>query len=125
MNPLTFVKSRCKGVGYALKGSITLLKTEESIQAQLIIGIVVTAVGFYFNITPTEWMVQTLCIGLIMGLEGMNTAVEALADYQQPNHDPKIGTLKDVAAGAVFFVAICSVIIGGIIYIPYLKTALS
>lgn len=108
-------------MGYAIIGAWKLLSTEASIKAQFFIAIVVTAAGFYFNITATEWILQIICIGLIMSLEGMNTAVEALADYIQPNHDPKIGHLKDMAAGAVFITAIISVIVGFIIYIPYIK----
>lgn len=112
-------------MGYAIKGAWLLLRTEASIKAQFAIAIAVTIAGFYFDITTTEWIIQIICIGLIMSLEGMNTAVEALADYIQPDHDPKIGHLKDIAAGAVFITAIVAVIIGAIIYIPYIKTLFS
>lgn len=111
-------------MGYAITGAWRLLCTEASIQAQFAIAIVVTFAGFYFDITITEWIIQTICIGLIMSLEGMNTAVESLADYIQPDHDPKIGHLKDIAAGAVFITAIVAVIVGLIIYIPYINNLL-
>ena len=114
----TFLGKRLKGCGYALKGALLLLKTEASIQVQAGIAIIMTVAGFYFEISTTEWMLQIFAIGLIMSIEGINTAVEEIADFVHPDFHNKIGFIKDVAAGAVFFAAITAVIIGCIIYIP-------
>ncbi len=117
----SFLYKRLKGCGYALKGAVTLLKTEASIQVQAFIAILMTIIGFYFDITATEWIIQTIAIGLIMSLEGMNTAAEAIADFIHPEFHEKIGHIKDIAAGAVFITAITAVIVGCIIYIPYIQ----
>ncbi|MEM1336101.1 MAG: diacylglycerol kinase family protein [Bacteroidota bacterium] len=114
----SFFLNRIKSVGFALRGVFVLLRTEGSIQIQFVIALSVTAAGFYFDISATEWALQCLCIGLVMGMEGLNTAVEKLADYVQPDYDEKIGRLKDISAGAVFWVSITAVIVGLIIYIP-------
>jgi diacylglycerol kinase (ATP) len=108
-------------MGYASKGALTLLRTEASIQVQAAIAIVMTVAGFYFEISATEWIAQTLCIGLIMGLEGMNTAAEAIADFIHPDFHKKIGHIKDIAAGAVVMTAIASSVVGLIIYVPYIQ----
>jgi diacylglycerol kinase (ATP) len=42
----------------------------------IFIRILVTIAGFYFNISATEWLFQTLAIGFVMSIEGLNTAVE-------------------------------------------------
>jgi diacylglycerol kinase len=42
----------------------------------IFIRILVTIAGFYFNISATEWFFQTLAIGFVMSIEGLNTAVE-------------------------------------------------
>jgi diacylglycerol kinase (ATP) len=55
---------------------------------------------------------------LVLGIEGMNTAVEKLSDFVQPEFDVKIGFIKDISAGAVMLVSIASTIIGLIIYLP-------
>lgn len=115
-----FITGRIKGGGYAIKGAWLLLRHEPSIQAQFAIAIVVTFAGFYFDITATEWMMQIFAIGLVMGIEGLNTAVEDIADFVHADYHVKIGRIKDVAAGAVFIAAIISSIIGAIIYIPYI-----
>ena len=114
----TFLGKRLKGCGYALKGALLLLKNEASIQVQACIAIIMTVAGFYFEISATEWMLQIFAIGLVMSIEGINTAAEEIADFVHPDFHNKIGFIKDVAAGAVFFDAITAVIIGCIIYIP-------
>jgi diacylglycerol kinase (ATP) len=114
----SFLVNRLKSVGFAFKGAVLLLKTEASIKIQFTIGIIVTLAGFYFNISKTEWLIQLLAIGVVMCGEGMNTAIEAIADFVHPEHHKKIGLIKDIAAGAVFIAAIFTSIIGLIIYIP-------
>ena len=74
--------------------------------------------GFYFNISQTEWLFQTLAIGLVLSIEGLNTAVEKVADFIHPEFHERIGFIKDIAAGAVFFAALTALAIGLIIYIP-------
>lgn len=115
----TYLGRRIKGGGYALKGAYLLLKSEASIQVQSVIAVIVTLAGFYFEISNTEWILQTLAIGLVMGLEGLNTAVEEIADFVHPDLHHKIGLIKDFSAGAVFWGAIAAVIAGCLIYYPY------
>jgi diacylglycerol kinase (ATP) len=77
-----------------------------------------TIAGFYFNITTTEWLFQVFAIGLVMSVEGLNTAVEKVADFIHPEFHERIGFIKDIAAGAVFFAALTAIVIGAIIYVP-------
>lgn len=114
----SYIGKRAKAVVYAFKGAYLLIKTEHSIQVQSAIGILVIAAGFYFELTTTEWMFQIFAIGIVLSSEGLNTAIEKMADFVHPNYHTKIGFIKDIAAGAVFFAAITAVIIGCIIYIP-------
>lgn len=115
-----FITGRIKGGGYAIKGAWLLLRHEPSIQVQFVIAVLMTIAGFYFEITVTEWMLQIFAIGLVMATEGVNTAIENIADFVHADYHVKIGRIKDVAAGAVFFAAIVAVIIGLIIYLPYI-----
>lgn len=115
-----FITGRIRGGGYALKGAWLLIKKEPSIQVQVLISLAVTAAGFYFDITATEWMIQLLAMGLVLATEGLNTAIEKIADFIHPDLHYKIGELKDVAAGGVFFAAVIAAVVGMIIYVPYL-----
>lgn len=110
--------NRLKSIRYAIAGAILLLKKEKSIQVQFIIALLITAAGFYCNISTTEWIMQIFAIGLVMSIEGINTSLEALSDFVHPEYHKKIGFIKDVAAGAVFIAAVAATIVGLLIYIP-------
>lgn len=114
----SLLTNRIRSIGHALRGAWILIRTESSIQIQVVIALVVTAAGFYFEINAVEWIIQILAIALVLGIEGLNTAIEKLSDYVQPNHDPRIGFLKDISAGAVLLVSVAACIVGLIIYLP-------
>jgi len=121
MKNTSFVQGRIKSFKYAFIGAYKLITTEHSIMVQLSIGVLVSVLGYIFDISKTEWILQTLAIGIVLAIEGLNTAVEKIADFIHPNHHEKIGFIKDIAAGAVTFAAISAIIIGLIIYIPYFR----
>ncbi len=114
----TFFTGRFKSMGFALKGAIKLITTEHSIMVQSSLAVGLIIAGFYFNISHEEWMFQTLAIGLVLSIEGLNTAVEKVADFIHPEFHQKIGFIKDIAAGAVFFAAMTAIAIGLMIYLP-------
>jgi diacylglycerol kinase (ATP) len=114
----SFIRGRIRSLKFAFKGTWLLLTTEDSIKVQVFIAFIVTLLGFYFNITNTEWMLQFLAIGMVLVAESLNTAVEKIADFVHPDFHVKIGFIKDIAAGAPTFAGIISLIIAGFIYIP-------
>lgn len=114
-----FVKGRVKSVYYSVVGAYRLVTSEHSIMVQFGIGILVTIAGFYFHISREEWILQTLAIGMVMAVEGANTAIEKICDFIHPAFNEKIGFIKDVASGAVFFVALAAAVAGTIIYYPH------
>jgi diacylglycerol kinase (ATP) len=113
-----FVRGRLKSVEYSVVGAWKLVTSEHSIMVQFGLGIAVTIAGFFFHISATEWMFQIFAIGLVLAIEGANTAVEKICDFIHPDFNPKIGFIKDIASGAVFFAALAAVAIGCIIYYP-------
>lgn len=107
-----------KSMTYAFQGAKKLITTEHSIMVQFSLGIIMTIAGFYFGISKIEWLCQTFAIGLVLSVEGLNTAVEKIADFIHPGYHERIGFIKDIAAGAVFFAAMTAIAIGLIIYVP-------
>jgi diacylglycerol kinase (ATP) len=114
----TFLTGRFKSVGFAFKGAIKLISTEHSIMVQTSAAVLLVIAGFYFDISHEEWLIQTLAIGLVLGIEGINTAVEKVADFIHPEFHERIGFIKDISAGAVFFAAMAAITIFCMIYIP-------
>jgi diacylglycerol kinase (ATP) len=113
-----FIINRTKAFKYAAKGFWILITTEDSIIAQVIIAFVMTIIGLIMHLSTTEWMFQTLAIGIILVAESLNTGIEKMADFVHPDYHKKIGFIKDISAGAAFFAAIIAIIIGLFIYIP-------
>jgi len=113
-----FVKGRIKSLKYAFKGLWLLLSTEHSIMVQTAIAILVTLLGWWLDISRTEWILQILAIGLVLVAESLNTAIEKICDFIHPDYDERIGFIKDISAGAVTFAAITAIITGFIIYLP-------
>ena len=114
----SFVRGRLRSLKFALRGMWRLITTEDSIKAQLFVALIATILGFYFDISNIEWMIQFLAIGLVLVAEAVNTAIEEVADFIHPEYHKKIGLIKDIAAGAPSFAAFISLIIAGFIYIP-------
>ena len=63
-------------------------------------------------------MLQIFAVGLVLAIEGANTAVEKICDFIHPDFHAKIGFIKDIASGAVFFAALAAIAVGTIIYYP-------
>ena len=85
----SFLRGRLRSLKFALKGMWLLITTEDSIKAQLFFGTVVVGFGLYFNISNTEWMIQSLIIGMVLVAEALNTAIEKLADFVHPDYHKK------------------------------------
>lgn len=114
-----FIIGRVKSIGYAIKGVVLLIRTEHSIIAQLSVFILLTLLGFALDISKQDWINQVLAMGLVLSVEGLNTAAEKMADFVYLENHPKIGFIKDISAGAVTFAAFSCLIVIILIYYPY------
>jgi len=112
------MKKRIRSFGFAGKGIRSVFSTEPNMKIHITIAILVVICGFIFSINLTEWLFCLLCIGLVFGMEMMNTAIENVVDLASPKLHPLAGKAKDIAAGGVLICAIISVIIGLLIFAP-------
>jgi len=114
----TFMRAFLSRLDFALQGWLYFFRTEANGRIQAVIAVLVVAAGFFLKVSPQEWLGILLCIGLVTGLEMVNTAIETLANRLHPDRHPDIKIVKDVAAGAVLWAAVISVIIGAVIFLP-------
>lgn len=110
------LEKRIKSFLYAGRGIRMVFGTEANMKIHICIAILVLIAGFTFKISATEWIACILCIGLVVGMEMVNTAIENIVDLVSPNHHPLAGKAKDIAAGAVLICAIISVIVGILVF---------
>ncbi len=105
--------------GFAFKGLKAVWK-ERNFKLHILSTTTVIILGFICNITAGDWVIILFCIGLVLSLEIVNTAIEHLVDIVSPEFNEKAGKVKDIAAAAVFTASIIVFIIGLIVFIPYL-----
>ena len=105
-----------KSFGYAFEGIRTGIRKERNMKIHCLAVIAVT----FLHIKPVEWCICLLLFGLILSLELVNTALEAVVDLVTKEKKPLAKIAKDTAAGAVLVSAIAAAIIGCIIFVPYL-----
>lgn len=109
-----------KSFGFAIRGIWICLKTERNIRIHCLAAVLVVIFGAWLKISVTEWLACLGLFGMIMGLELMNTAVEAVVDLVTEEYRPLAEKAKDVAAGAVLIAAFFAAIMGCIIFLPKL-----
>ncbi|MFT4549541.1 MAG: diacylglycerol kinase (ATP) [Verrucomicrobiales bacterium] len=106
------------GFKFAWAGVRYLFRSQRNAKVHLAVAIGVIAAGCLFGISQIEWCLIVLCIALVFAAEGVNTAIESLADAVHPGQNPLVGKAKDVAAGAVLLCAIAAAIVGAVIFLP-------
>lgn len=103
----------------AAKGFWTTAIAERNIRIQGGVSLITIMLAIYFSVSLMEWVVLLFSIALVVGFELLNSSIEVMVDWISPEFHPLAGKVKDVAAGAVFFVSIISVLVGLIIFLPY------
>ena len=102
------------------RGIFYLFQTQRNARIHSAVALVVVGAGLWLRLGPMEWVVLVLTISLVLAMEMVNTALEALADATVTSYHPLIKVAKDVAAGAVLVTAIGAVAVGLLVFIPRL-----
>jgi len=114
------IKRLFKSFKYAFSGMSKLIEKEQNFRIHMIVGIVVILFGIYFQLKQWEWVVVILMIALVLSFEILNTVFERLTDMLKPRVHQYVKEIKDVMSAAVLIAAFTSVVIGLIIFMPYL-----
>ena len=104
---------------YAGFGLWTLLRPQRNAWIHAVATVGVCLAGLCFRISRIEWCLVVLAMMAVWAAEALNTAFEFLADATTPEFHPLVMQAKDVAAGAVLLAAIGAVIIGLLVFGPY------
>ena len=107
-----------KSVGYAFQGIFTCIRKERNMKIHCTVAVLVVIAGMILGISVTEWCICLGLFGMVMALELVNTAVEAVVDLVTEERHPLAKIAKDTAAGAVLIAAIMAAITGLIIFVP-------
>ncbi len=110
------MKAFLLGFVYAWQGILSAVKQERNMRFHLCVGGYVLFFSTFYPLSAVEYAVMYLCIGGVLALELVNTAVERFVDklIQTQNNDARF--IKDVAAGAVLVFCISTVFCGFLLF---------
>ena len=105
---------------HAIDGILYCVRTQPNFRLHLFAAILVIFLGKYLKIESTEWIILAFTIILVLVAEMVNTALESMTDLITKEYHQEAKIAKDVSAGMVLVSAISAVIVGVIIFLPYL-----
>lgn len=115
-----FLHKRLKSLRYALAGLGFILRTQQNAWVHLAAAFVVIVTGIVLGLARADWLWVSSAIALVWFAEAMNTGFEYLCDVVSPEFNSAVEKAKDIAAGAVLITALYAVVVGILIFGPYL-----
>nr|WP_073298335.1 diacylglycerol kinase family protein [Atopostipes suicloacalis] len=103
---------------YAYQGVCTVFQEERNMRFHVLTTIVVLLVSLFLSLSISEWLWIFLVCFLVIVMEIWNTVIENTIDMFSPDYHPLAKKIKDMAAAAVLFTSIFSVVVGAIILLP-------
>ncbi len=116
------MKKILRSFNHAFQGIRICIGAEINFTIQVLIAGIVFFALFIFPLAKWEICIVVLCIGIMLALEMLNSAIEQLADIVAPEFHIGIKKVKDIAAGATLVFAIVCLAIGMLIFLPKLST---
>lgn len=109
-----------KSFQYAIRGLVKAFKEEQNLRVQSFLAGVVSILALYLHIELIEWCVLIILIGLVLLMEIINSALERVTDVLKPRIHTYVKEVKDIMAAAVMLASGLAVIVGVIIFFPYI-----
>lgn len=92
-HPLRKFRTVLSGLNYAVKYDF-------SVTYKLVLSVIVLIVAFAFR-GWVDFLMVLVATSLVLMAELFNSAIEALCDFVEEQHNEKIKVIKDIAAAAV------------------------
>ncbi|MDO9399756.1 MAG: diacylglycerol kinase [bacterium] len=114
------IKRLAKSFVYAWRGLCKVFKEEQNLQIQTAGGLLIFILAYFFQISRWEWIVLVLIVILVILMELANSVVERITDALKPRISSYVKEIKDIMAAGVLVASIAALIVGCIIFWPYL-----
>lgn len=113
-------RKKAQNVRPSVRAIFMLLREEFSFKILTISAIATLILSFILKISQTELLFVILTIGGMLSVEALNTAIEEICDHVTPEEHERIGKIKDIASGAAFIMWCAALVVGLIIFVPYI-----
>jgi diacylglycerol kinase (ATP) len=105
---------------YAFQGIYYALKFNRNIRIHFVAAILVILASIFFKVSAFEMGILGVMILLVICTEMINTAIEEVVNLLTNEHRLEAKIAKDVSAGMVLLTAIGSIIVGILVFAPYI-----
>lgn len=113
-----YLRGRVKALGFAFSGLRELWRREKNTRVYLFFTAAALLAAAVLKVSMVELTVLLLIISAIWSAEAINSAIERTVDLVTKEQRPLAKAAKDLAAGSVLILALSSVIIGLVIFLP-------
>jgi len=113
-----FFSGRIRSFKFAIRGIVTILRTQHNAWIHASATLAVIAAGLLLNISPGEWCWVVLAVTSVWTAEALNTSLELLCDVASPDFHHLIEKAKVVSAGSALLIGIGASVIGALVFIP-------
>jgi diacylglycerol kinase len=119
------IVARGRSFKFAWRGVWLTLKSQHNAWIHALATVLVVLAGLLLGISRLDWCAVVLACAAVWTAEALNTALEFLADATTSELHPLIGNAKDVAAGAVLITAFAALVVGILVFTPYVRLLIS
>lgn len=123
MTPINW-RQFTRSVGHAVRGLGQAASAENSFRIHGVVALVVLVLLAGLRVPADQSALVIMVIASMLILELVNTVVERFADLLEPRVHPYVRIIKDLMAAAVFIAAVTAILVGGLVFWPYLRALL-
>ncbi|ERM59731.1 MULTISPECIES: diacylglycerol kinase [Vibrio] len=105
----TGFKRIIKAAGFSWQGLTSSFKSEAAFRQEVFMAAILIPLAFYLDVSQVERILMISAVVLVMVVELINTAIEAVVDRIGSEHHELSGMAKDVGSAAVL---ICLILAG-------------
>lgn len=115
------IKRFQRSLSHALDGLGYAIKHEKNFRIELSFAVVVVAMILFFKVKNWEAILLVLMIMWVLITELTNTVLERVVDILKPRIHPYARLIKDIMAAVVLISSLVAILVGIIIFYPYLR----
>ncbi|MCF6282525.1 MAG: diacylglycerol kinase [Candidatus Polarisedimenticolaceae bacterium] len=92
--------------GYSIAGLRATFQHEAAFRQECLLTLVLLPLVFVLGQNPVEWALLIGPLFMVLIVEVINSAIEAIVDLVSPEHHPLAGRAKDMGSAAVMLTLI-------------------
>ena len=108
-------RSFIKRLMFAISGIKEAWEEEKSFRTHIFLALLTIITALIARVSFYDMALIIVCVFSVLAAELLNTTVEHMVDLMQPEIDPRVKKIKDMAAGMVLIVSVGAMGVGVVI----------